>query len=296
MSVAKRQIEVKKTKAGYCGSFFAMASPCELLLDTDDQILAHKLTEVAANEAWRIESTYSRYNQTNIIHKIHHADGQPVEVDQEFCELLNFADQCYRISNGLFDITSGVLREIWKFDGSSNVPSRKQAKALLSRIGWNKVTWQAPFISLPEGMQIDLGGFGKEFAVDRAAQLISKLTQLPFLLNFGGDLYASKPPLRHNTWQVGIAQAKEKPAVAISIKTGAIATSGDANRFLLRNGIRYPHVLNPRTGWPVMGAPSSITVIADTCIQAGFLATLAMLNGKDAEHFLAAQGVIFYLY
>lgn len=274
-----------------------MASPCELLIETKDELLANKLTNIVAKEAWRIEQTFSRYNDTNLIHQINHSNGMQVKVDAELAELLDFADQCYHISGGLFDITSGVLREIWKFDGSDKVPTRKQAKELQPRIGWDKVTWSSPYFSLPEGMQIDLGGFGKEYAVDRAAKKLSQLTQLPFLINFGGDLYANKPPTQLESWSVGIDGVGSRSAIPlIPIKSGAIATSGDANRYLLKNGVRYSHVLNPRTAWSVVNAPNSVTVIADNCIQAGFLATLAMLKGKGAKQFLDAQDVKFYIY
>ena len=98
---------------------------------------------------------------------------------------------------------------------------------------------------------------------------------------------------------VGIEALNAERQVAqkrIRLEHGGLATSGDARRFLLKDGIRYSHILDPTTGWPVRDAPRSITVAADTCTQAGMLATLAMLNGPDAEHFLAAQAVRFWIY
>lgn len=76
----------------------------------------------------------------------------------------------------------------------------------------------------------------------------------------------------------------------LSLAAGALATSGDARRFLLKDGVRYGHILDPRTGWPVRGAPRSVTVAAPTCTEAGVLATLAMLQGREARAWLAAQG------
>ncbi len=274
-----------------------MASPCEVLIDTFDETLAKQLTSIAAEEAWRIESKFSRYNSSNIIHHIHTAQGEPVEVDDEFCELLNFADQCYKLSDGLFDITSGILREIWKFDGSSNIPSRKQAKAYLKRIGWDEVRWQAPFLTLPKGMEIDLGGFGKEYAVDSAAKNVADQSSAAFLINFGGDIYANKPPKEQDSWRIGLEKndALGKANSILELASGAVATSGDTRRYLEKSGIRFPHVLNPKTAWPVMRAPSSVTVVADNCTSAGFLATMAMLKGKHADEFLAAQNVRYSL-
>lgn len=277
---------------GYVGRFSAMASPCEVLIDTQDEALAHKVSALVANEAWRIEQKFSRYREDNLLYKINHSKGQPVVVDSEMGRLLDFADNAYQLSNGAFDISSGVLRKIWKFDSSDSIPSRKAAKQLLDKIGWDKITWCSPKITLPVGMEIDLGGLGKEYAVDRAAALASAQTDAPLLINFGGDLFANKPPHNKLYWGVGVDRINGQTSAVVQLKQGGLATSGAANRFLLRQGVRYSHVLNPRTAWPVMDAPRSVTIAANSCIEAGIIATLAMLRGKNAENFLAAQQVL----
>jgi len=280
----------------YVASFSAMASPCEVLIDTHDADLAKQIGECAAQEAWRIEKTFSRYRNDNLIFKINNSQGQPVEIDQELASMLQFADHCYHLSNGLFDITSGVLRKIWRFDGSDNIPSRKQAKALLPLIGWDKVQWDMQKIILPKNMEIDLGGIGKEYAVDRAASLICQRWSLPVLVNFGGDLFATQPPKNKTAWIVGVeAIGGGKGNALIQLSQGGLATSGDSRRFLERKGKRYSHVLNPRTAWSVNNAPNSVTVAASRCIDAGFLSTMAMLMGKDAKKFLEAQDVLFWI-
>jgi thiamine biosynthesis lipoprotein len=138
-------------------------------------------------------------------------------------------------------------------------------------------------------MEIDLGGIGKEYAVDKAIlELGAKDT--PCLVNFGGDLAVTGPPGRRKAWTVGIEGVDQGDAAKlIELRHGALSTSGDARRFLEKDGIRYGHVLDTRTGWPVKDAASSITVAADTCTQAGMLATLALLTGSAAEQFLEGQ-------
>jgi thiamine biosynthesis lipoprotein len=113
------------------------------------------------------------------------------------------------------------------------------------------------------------------------------------LVNFGGDLRAVGVRNAGDGWQVGVEMAGRLNSTLrqLELKVGALATSGDAHRFLLRNGVRYPHILNPQTAWPVMRAPRSVTVLGDTCTEAGLLATLAMLYGDQAEVFLTGQGV-----
>ena len=272
-----------------------MASPCEILLDTQDRQLATRVAETVAAEAWRVEQKFSRYRDDSLLYQINHSDGVAIAVDDETARLLDFADRAYQLSRGAFDVTSGILRKIWRFDGSDNVPPRKAAKALLSSIGWQKVSWQDGVISLPAGMEIDLGGLGKEYAVDRAAQLALEVACIPLLVNFGGDLFASSPPSYKSHWDIGVDTLGGGQSAIIQMKQGGLATSGDANRYLLRKGVRYSHVLNPRTGWPVMDAPRSITVAAPSCIDAGMLATFAMLKGRGADDFLRAQDVLYWL-
>jgi thiamine biosynthesis lipoprotein len=267
-----------------------MGSPCELLSEAGSVSEAGVLAEVVAGEAWRIEDKLSRYRAGNIVDKINSAAGEPVEVDEETAQMLDFAATLYVLSEGAFDITSGVLRRVWSFDGSDSIPAQESVAALLGLVGWNKVSWQSPILRLPEGMEIDLGGIGKEYAVDRAVLELRAHGTVPCLVNFGGDLAVTGAPARRSCWTVGIdAGDADKASVLIELREGALASSGDTRRFLLRRGKRYGHVLDPRTGWPIDGAPASVTVAADTCTQAGMLSTLALLKGPDAEQFLSRQ-------
>ena len=267
-----------------------MGSPCELLCEVRSARDAEKLTALVAAEAWRIEAKLSRYIDGNIIDQINSAMGKPVEVDTETAQLLDFAQSLYSLSDAAFDITSGVLRRAWTFDGSDNIPASDDVKALLGLVGWDKVDWHSPLLTLPTEMEIDLGGIGKEYAVDRAVGILRSVENTPCLVNFGGDLAVTGPPQLRKAWTVGIEAVDLGGATKlIELRHGALATSGDARRFLMKDGIRYGHVIDPRTGWPVEAAASSITVAADTCTQAGMLSTLAMLKGAAAEQFLDSQ-------
>ncbi|HFQ14197.1 MAG TPA: FAD:protein FMN transferase [Gammaproteobacteria bacterium] len=293
---SEKDFHVEQHQAHFSGYFPAMASPCELLMETRDRKLAIQLTRIAWKEAGRIEARFSRYRKDNIIHRINCAGGAPVEVDTETADLLDYAQTCYRISNGLFDITSGVLREVWHFDGSDRLPSPAAVEAVLQRVGWEKVEWQRPRLRLQPGMEIDLGGIGKEYAVDRVAALLREKTGISVLVNFGGDIAISRSRQDGSGWRVGIessARSAGQPPELLELKSGALATSGDAYRYLLKDGIRYGHILDPRTGWPAPDMPASVTVAAATCTEAGILSTLAMLQGRDAESFLRQQGVTF---
>jgi FAD:protein FMN transferase len=290
-----RNFQLEKSERGFVGRFEAMASPCEVLIDSADEGLAQRIGETVAKEAWRIETKFSRYRDDNIVHQINSAEGAPVTVDGETAQLIDFAAHAFQVSDGLFDLTSGVLRRVWKFDGGSRIPSREQVAEILPIVGWSHVQWSSPELVLQAGMEIDFGGIGKEYAVDRAAALVREFADVPILVNFGGDLYANAPPSYQDYWVVGVENIGGLQSARIQLQRGGLATSGDARRFLLRDGLRYPHVLNPQSGWPVMDAPHSVTVAAATCVEAGLLATLAMLQGEDAEAFLAAQDVLHWI-
>lgn len=286
-------LQLTYTNSYWCGRFQAMASPCEVLLDCDSERIAEKLASQVYNEVLRIEHKFSRYRSDNIIYQINHSHGQSIELDEESAQLLDYAQLCFELSDGRFDITSGVLRKVWRFDGSDHLPEQEEINALLQHIGFNKLSWQKPQLQLPADMEIDLGGIGKEYAVDRAALLLKQQGVEHALINLGGDLHIIGPRRSGQAWQVAIEDPRqERPNSGnIAVKQGAIATSGDSHRYLLRDGVRYSHILDPRNGWPVPDAPRSVTVLAPTCLQAGMLATFAMLQGKNAEEFLLAEEV-----
>lgn len=282
----------------WVGRFVAMASPCDVLIDDAPSSLAQQILDVVAAEAWRVERTFSRYRNDSAVHRINASAGQDTVVDNECANLLDFAASLTRLSEGAFDITSGVLRKAWTFDGGTHVPSQAQIDALLESVGWHKIEWQRPVLKLRAGMQIDFGGIGKEYAVDCAAGLVEKLAPgLSCLINFGGDVAVRSTRRDGKPWRVGIESCTRMGAAerVVQLSHGALATSGDSRRFALRDGHRYSHILDARTGWPVRNAPHSITVAAATCTQAGTLTTLAMLKGRDAEELLKSSGAQYWL-
>lgn len=283
----------------YCGRFAAMASPCELLIETTDHNLASMLTKQAQVETKRIEQKYSRYLANNLMDKINHSNGRAVDIDTETFRLIEFANTCHQLSDGLFDVTSGVLRKVWKFDGSDNIPTDVEVEPLLALIGWQRVNYNQTQITLPTGFELDFGGIGKEYAVDAVANICRSLAPLnSVLINFGGDIQVTRPRENSDFWQVGIEHPglEGQTNAVVNIASGGLATSGDARRFLLKDNLRYGHILNPHTGYPIVGAPRSISVAAEHCIQSGLLATLALLQGPEAEQFLKEQCVTYWCF
>jgi thiamine biosynthesis lipoprotein len=284
---------LERSGADFRYGFHAMATPCEVRIETQNAGLAEAAGRAAEAEARRVEQKFSRYREDSVVSRINASRGRAIELDAETAHLIDFAAQCFEMSDGLFDVTSGVLRKIWRFDGSDNLPTPEQIKAIRPFVGWQKVTWEKPMLTLPVGMEIDLGGLGKEYAVDRALAAVRAATHEPALVNFGGDLVASGPRKGGERWKVAIESVDHagQMAAMLELAEGALATSGDARRYLLKDGVRYGHILDPRRCMPVAGAPRSVTVAAKTCVEAGMFATLSMLQGAHAEEFLKQEGV-----
>src|SRR3990167_3336222 len=158
-------------------SFKAMGSPCEIRLYAEDNAQATTAIQLAIAALQRLENRYSRYLTDNALHKINTvaALGGSVTIDDEFVALLQYADACYQQSDGLFDITSGLLRKAWNFSSPQflSPPSQDTIDELLKRVGWQHVVLQGNQLQFSRaGMEIDLGGIVKEYAADYAANLL----------------------------------------------------------------------------------------------------------------------------
>ena len=290
------RFELRKADSYWTIAYEAMASPCEILVRCNNESEAEELASLACLETERIEQKFSRYRDNNLVYAINHSNGKAIPVDEEMSQLLDYAGKCYDLSDGLFDITSGVLRKAWIFKGEEVNPDRKLISSLLKLVGWEKVKFSGEKIQLLPGMEIDFGGIGKEYAVDKVTQLLFETMHRPLMVNFGGDIRAIHAGGDDKPWEVGIEDpGSEESAVGmIQLSNGAVTTSGDSRRYCYVKGKRLGHILNPKTGWPVTDSPRSVTVIADYCMEAGLISTLGMLQGGEAETFLAAQGVTYH--
>ena len=162
-----------------------MASPCEVLIADDTLEVARNVANVVVTEALRIEQKFSRYRDDSVIGTINRCAGEWVAVDEETSRLLVYADKLFELSGGKFDITSGVLRRVWRFDGSDRLPDQRSIDAVRALIGWQRVDFDGRRIRLEPRMEIDLGGIGKEYAVDCVVQLAAPHGIANVLVDFG---------------------------------------------------------------------------------------------------------------
>lgn len=274
-------------------AFHAMASPNELQIWHDDETHAREAADAAIADVRRIEAKYSRYREDSVTTCINRAaGGAAVAIDAETFALLGYADQCHRLSAGRFDITSGVLRRAWDFRRSPpRLPDAAEIAAAAALIDWPSVEWTSQSVRLPQqDMEIDFGGIGKEYAADRMATICHESGAVHALANLGGDVRVAGPQRDGSPWRVGISHPRLADAVlaTVELASGALATSGDYERFFEIDGRRYCHIIDARSGKPATHW-QSVSVMAPLCVVAGSCATIAMLLEADAEIFLTSE-------
>lgn len=285
--------------------FQAMASPCRLVIDGEDSEAMEASARRCIEEIRRIEHKYSRYRSDSVLSQINAAAGsKAVPIDEETSALLDFAHSLWVMSDGLFDITSGVLRKAWDFRAGTP-PDPQRIEALLPLVNWRQVVRTRDAVGLSTvGMELDFGGFGKEYAADRAAALLIQDGFPNALVNLGGDLHATGPRkakgLEGRPWYVDIQHPRpatpegREVLATLQLSRGGLATSGDYERFFFHGGKRYCHVLDPKSGWPVHDV-QSVSVVAHSTAIAGAITTIAMLKGPAVQDWLRQQQVDFCL-
>jgi len=273
--------------------FEALGSGCEVVIGSGSKKNAQSIAGCAIEEVSRIECKYSRYRTDSLVSRINAAAGHDwVECDEETLSLFQYADTMYESSGGLFDITAGVLRHAWDF-GNAVVPGQDVLSRQCSLINWQSVERQGNSVRLPvAGMEFDFGGFGKEYAADRAAALVYRKGVRNGYVNLAGDIRVLGPKLDETPWLIGIQDPRHKSRTIASIPlfTGALATSGDYERYFEVDGHRYCHIIHPRSGYPVTYW-RSVTVVAPLAITAGSCSTIAMLKEADGLAFLENSGM-----
>ncbi len=173
------------------------------------------------------------------------------------------------------------------------MPDAAQITALKARVGWHRLRWQAPRLAFPEpGLELDFGGIVKEYAVDRAAALCHERGLRHGVVNLGGDIKIIGPRADGQPWRIGIKHPRRAETLldTLELRRGALASSGDYERCMVVDGVRYGHILNPRSGWPVRRL-AAVSVVADFCVIAGSASTIAMLKEEEGPAWLAALGL-----
>jgi thiamine biosynthesis lipoprotein len=289
--VERRLLKLHRTE------FQAMGCPCEVQLYAGSAAAAERAAALVTADVRRLDERYSSYRSDSFLSEINRvaADGGRISVDEETARLLDYADACHRASDGLFDVTAGILRHAWQ-PGSAELPEPARLRDLLARVGWRRLAWRPPVLEFRvAGMEIDLGGVVKEYAADRAATLCAGAGIRHGFVNLGGDVRVIGPRADGSPWRIGIRDPRREGALVatVELRRGALASSGDYERCIVVAGVRYGHILNPKTGWPVRRM-AAVSVLGDLCVVAGSASTIGMLKEEAGPAWLASVGLPHY--
>lgn len=269
---------------GWRGRFKAFGVGAEVRLRKASPTCARDVLSLVSDECWRIERAYSLQAQDSIVSLVNARAGHWVETTAELDRLLTFADTCFRLSGGRFDITTSILRH--------ERHSERSRPDLLSFVGWPRVVREAGRVRLDQGMELSLGSLVRGYAVDRALFLARQAHAGDVLVRVGDDVAAVA---RTEAWQLSDWSDGERAGPAImELRNSAVASRAAFPRGAGANSEWADLLLDPASGCPFSDAPVSVTVIAPQCTQAGLLAALAMTNGAQAEAFLTQQDVRFW--
>ena len=267
-------------------SWRALGTECRLQFVARDTATATAFGAEAQQWVARFERRYSRFLPSSEVSRINAAAGRSwVEIDEEMSQMLDLSGSLHFMTQGVLDVTSLPLLQLWDFRAPTpQIPSDAAIAEAKKRIGWAKVQRVPGKVFLPEpGMALDFGGWGKEFAVDAVAQIATAHGITALLVDFGHDLRALGLPPGKPAWHVGLEDPSRPGGCwgSLAVTDRGVASSGDYVRGFIHEGRRYGHIIDVRTGWPVSNGCLQVTVIAPTCLQAGVLSTAGFVLGAE---------------
>jgi len=264
-----------------------MGSRFDITVVAMDSIKADQYIDLAVQEISRIEKLISSWDPASETSRINRNAGiEPVRVDKELFDLIKRSLAISRLTDGAFDITYASMDKIWKFDGSmTEMPTVEAIRNSVSRVGFGKIVLdESNFtVFLPEaGMKIGFGAIGKGYAADKAKKMLMDYGVQAGIINASGDMNTWGKQPDDEDWKVAITNPMDKGKAfgLVPVRQGAVVTSGDYEKYVEFNGIRYTHIIDPKTGYPAHGVISS-TVFAPSAELADALATSLFVMGVD---------------
>lgn len=269
-------------------SFVAMGSSLKLSIWSKDADAAARAADQVAKEFNRLEALLSVWKPGSDVMRMNEAAGvRPVTVSDDTLDVLEVARDAGVRTNGKFDVTFGALADIWKFDHDQDnvVPDRAAIERRLPLVDYTAIEVRreerTAFISRA-GVRVHLGGIGKGYALDRAVALLRDAGFADFLIQAGGDMFASGTN-NGTPWKLGIADPRgdHDAFAAVEVRDATFSTSGDYERFFIKDGVRYHHLIDPDRGEPARGT-RSVTIVAKRAIVADTLSTGVFIMGPEA--------------
>ncbi|HIW84513.1 MAG TPA: FAD:protein FMN transferase [Candidatus Dorea gallistercoris] len=262
-------------------SFFAMDTYMTL---TAYGTGAEQALEDAREEIQTLESEWSVTEAGSEIYQVNHSGGTPVELSEDTAQIVGFALEMARQTEGALDPTIYPVLEAWGFTTDENrIPAPEELQALLEYVGYEKVELNGQEILLPEGMELDLGAVGKGWAGDVAAEMLEEQGITSALLDLGGNIQAIGSRPGGGDWRLGIRNPFGDGQVGLlTVSDCAVVTSGSYERYFVgEDGREYTHIIDPETGYPVDNGLVSMTIVTEEGKTADALSTSMFVKGLE---------------
>ncbi|MCB0664571.1 MAG: FAD:protein FMN transferase [Saprospiraceae bacterium] len=278
---------VGQTQTIYSRTLKLMGSRFDISVVAMDEENANRYIDTAVSEISRIERIISSWDPASQTSEINlNAGIRPVKVDEELFKLIKRSFAISGLTDGAFDISYASMDRIWKFDGSMDtMPGEHEIARSVEKVGYQKIILDEDnhTVFLPEkGMKIGFGAIGKGYAADKAKSLLINLGVAGGIINASGDMNTWGTQSDGQDWKVAITNPlnKDLAFALVPLKQGAVVTSGDYEKYVEFDGVRYTHIIDPRTGYPAHGIVSA-TVFAPSAELADALATSVFVMGYD---------------
>lgn len=283
---AAEDVTLREANGYYHVSFVAMGTVCAMSYSARSRADADRFRVAVLEWVEGFEAKFSRFRAGSLIRQINEAAGERwVDVDEEMRDFLALSDWFYWLTGGVFDPSAGPVVELWDYRRTDRaLPDAAAVEAALARCGWPRVKREAGRVFLPEkGMALDLGGIGKEYAVDKVVAMGRDKGIADLLVDFGHDLRVYGEPPEKGAWRIGLEDPRQPGRCwcGVAVSGAAVCTSGNYLRCREVEGRRYGHILDPRSGRPADSGCLSVSVIAPSCTEAGVFATAAFVLGPE---------------
>lgn len=295
----------------YEKSFFAMDTFIQLRVYSTSKGVAQKALDDAQREIELIEKLMSAHLETSEVTKINRLSGTAgVNVNTKTLEVIKRGKEFGRITGGIFDITIGGLTKLWSINASNPViPSERDIKESIGLIDYNRIRINGNEVFLENGgARLDLGGIAKGFGADLAAKAIANNGISRAMVNLGGDIVTIGRRSEERDWRIGIQHPRKRGELigVVEVSDVAVVSSGDYERYFEKDGIRYHHIIDTRTGYPAQSDLISVTIVSDSAMDSDAYSTavfimgskdgLDLIEGMDGiEGVLITQDLKFYV-
>ncbi|MEO0122380.1 MAG: FAD:protein FMN transferase [candidate division WOR-3 bacterium] len=273
-----------------------VGGPCEIRFYCADKNNSQKVLNEIDKELKYLDSLLNYFSPKSLVSKIN--KEHRVHIPPDIKPIFLMADSISRLTDGLFDISIAPLLEIWGFYGKEKrIPNQKEIERAKRLVDYKKIRFIGDSIFIPDSMKIDLGGIAQGFAADRMVDILRKFNIKSAIVNIAGEVYAIGKSPKNRPWVVGIKHPRQEGVIEkVGLVDCALSTSGDYEKFFIVNGVRYAHIIDPKTGYPARDF-ASVTIFAENTTFADGIATaVSVMNAEKGKKFLDSMGIKGIIY